>query len=110
MTTRRWLMDAALFVGFAASAGAVVWRLGAHRAAPLGSQSATVLRAVRDLGDTEPDGHGKLVGLETARGVTQARHYVAPGAQRGVVWLPGATGEWRTPARGLYPTLAMALA
>ena len=37
------------------------------------------------------------------------RYYVAPRAQKGVIWVGGTGGGWDTPAGGLYPHLAKEL-
>ena len=50
------------------------------------------------------------VRLHTDRGEVLGRFYGSLGATRGVVWVGGIGGGWDTPARGLYPRLARALA
>jgi hypothetical protein len=48
--------------------------------------------------------------LTTPRGRVEARYYPAPGARAAVLWLGGVGGGFDSPARGLYPELAHALA
>ena len=105
VTVRRRRVLDLVFGGAAVTTLAVgAWRFlnGDRAPSPEARLRARVL-AVRVL---EDDGDSRLLALETARGTLEARHFPTPGARRGAVWLPGATREWRTPARGLYPRLA----
>src|SRR5688572_28617818 len=104
---RRRLLDYAVRGGLAASLAALGWWLSEGRTPEDGARATDVLRGVRVVGD---EGPRRLLGLETSRGTTEARHYPVAGARRGAVWLPGATREWSTPARGLYSRLSEQLA
>jgi pimeloyl-ACP methyl ester carboxylesterase len=102
LTRRRvaWIAGGIGLVGLAAS-----WRLGGGAGLSVAGPGTRVL-SVRVV---EEDGDSRLLELTTSRGRLEARHYPSSGRRAGVVWLGGATNEWRTPARGLYPRLASEL-
>jgi pimeloyl-ACP methyl ester carboxylesterase len=79
------------------------WPLG--RPAP-DPAAPPVLRRVEA---TEGNGY-RNVTLSTDRGAVDGRHFASDSARTGVLWLPGATREWHSPAKGLYARLGTQLA
>lgn len=61
-----------------------------------------------ELGPQSEAGY-QQVEVHTRQGTVEIRHYPAPGATRGVVWVGGVGGGFDSPGRDLYPTLAATL-
>lgn len=65
--------------------------------------------AISDVQRGEPQDGYTPVELRTTRGVVSLRHYAAKGALRCMIWVGGIGGDWKTPAKGLYPRLCSEL-